>query len=129
MWSVSTILTGLYSFMNEAAPTLGSIQTSHYKKQQLAQVSLAYNVRDKTFCQLFPEYKELHDQREQEKNASSSSSLLSSVQEPASLTADVRHHHHHQQHHHHPRLELHGLLAGAAGLFAILSIVLAYRFF
>ena len=28
MWSVSTILTGLYSFMIESAPTLGSIETT-----------------------------------------------------------------------------------------------------
>ncbi|KZC04491.1 PREDICTED: ubiquitin-conjugating enzyme E2 J2-like [Dufourea novaeangliae] len=54
-WSVSTILIGLLSFMIEKSPTLGSINTSDYKKKQLAAQSLEYNLRDKMFCELFPE--------------------------------------------------------------------------
>ncbi|XP_064642515.1 ubiquitin-conjugating enzyme E2 J2-like [Lineus longissimus] len=53
-WSVSTILTGLLSFMLEKSPTLGSIETSDYTKRQLATQSLEYNLRNKTFYELFP---------------------------------------------------------------------------
>jgi ubiquitin-conjugating enzyme E2 J2 len=63
MWSVSTILTGLYSFMIETSPTLGSIDTTVSQKHKFASQSLAYNVRDSTFRKLFPEYVELHEQR------------------------------------------------------------------
>nr|BAT25225.1 host Ubc6 [Nitzschia sp. IriIs04] len=67
MWSVSTILTGLYSFMLETAPTLGSIETTTSKKHALARQSLEFNVRDPVFCRLFPEYVELHKQRLEER--------------------------------------------------------------
>ena len=54
-WSVSTILTGLLSFMLEKNPTMGSIETPDYKKKQLAKQSWSFNLNDKTFCKLFPE--------------------------------------------------------------------------
>jgi len=54
-WSVSTILTGLLSFMLEKSPTLGSIETSDYTKRQLAAQSGSFNLKDKLFCELFPE--------------------------------------------------------------------------
>ncbi|CAL7942175.1 unnamed protein product [Xylocopa violacea] len=54
-WSVSTILTGLLSFMIENSPTMGSINTSDYEKKQFATQSLEYNLKDKMFCELFPE--------------------------------------------------------------------------
>ncbi|NXC18009.1 UB2J2 enzyme, partial [Corythaeola cristata] len=54
-WSVSTILTGLLSFMVEKGPTLGSIETSEFTKRQLAAQSLAFNLKDKVFCELFPD--------------------------------------------------------------------------
>ncbi|XP_062821593.1 ubiquitin-conjugating enzyme E2 J2 [Anolis carolinensis] len=54
-WSVSTILTGLLSFMVEKGPTLGSIETSEFTKRQLASQSLAFNIKDKVFCELFPD--------------------------------------------------------------------------
>jgi len=60
MWSVSTILTGLYSFMIESSPTMGSIETSSATKRQLARQSLAFNVKDKHFSSLFPQYVELY---------------------------------------------------------------------
>jgi len=53
-WSVSTILTGLLSFMLEKSPTLGSIETSHYTKRQLAAQSGPFNLKNKIFCELFP---------------------------------------------------------------------------
>ncbi|KAJ9594876.1 hypothetical protein L9F63_013837, partial [Diploptera punctata] len=54
-WSVSTILTGLLSFMIEKSPTLGSIESSEYDKRQLARQSLQFNLHDKVFCELFPD--------------------------------------------------------------------------
>ncbi|XP_062871329.1 ubiquitin-conjugating enzyme E2 J2 [Trichomycterus rosablanca] len=54
-WSVSTILTGLLSFMVEKGPTLGSIETSDFTKRQLATQSLAFNIKDKVFSELFPD--------------------------------------------------------------------------
>lgn len=54
-WSVSTILTGLLSFMVETSPTLGSIETSEFQKRQLALRSGPFNLQDKIFCELFPD--------------------------------------------------------------------------
>lgn len=54
-WSVSTILTGLLSFMIEKSPTLGSIESADFDKRQLARQSLQFNLRDKVFCELFPD--------------------------------------------------------------------------
>ncbi|XP_050978880.1 ubiquitin-conjugating enzyme E2 J2 isoform X2 [Labeo rohita] len=58
-WSVSTILTALLSFMVENIPTLGSIKTSDFTKRQLSAQSLAYNLQDRVFCELFPELVEM----------------------------------------------------------------------
>lgn len=54
-WSVSTILTGLLSFMIEKTRTLGSIDSTDYDKRQLAYQSLQFNLQNKQFCELFPE--------------------------------------------------------------------------
>ncbi|KAI7842164.1 hypothetical protein COHA_004187 [Chlorella ohadii] len=56
MWSVSTILTGLLSFMVETQHTTGAISTPPAEKRKLARESLAYNVRNPTFRKLFPEW-------------------------------------------------------------------------
>jgi len=63
MWSVSTILTGLYSFMVETAPTLGSVETTESQKRRLAMTSLDFNVKDSTFCKLFPDLVEIQKER------------------------------------------------------------------
>ncbi|XP_066583247.1 ubiquitin-conjugating enzyme E2 J2-like [Prorops nasuta] len=73
-WSVSTILTGLLSFMLEKSPTLGSINTTDFQKKQFAAQSLEYNLKDKLFCELFPETvevikAELERRKELEKQA------------------------------------------------------------
>lgn len=57
-WSVSTILTGLLSFMLEKSSTLGSVETSESTKRQLASQSGQFNLNNKTFCELFPEVAE-----------------------------------------------------------------------
>lgn len=46
-WSVSTIIMGLLSFMNEDTPTSGSITTTNKMKRMYAQNSLAFNCKDK----------------------------------------------------------------------------------
>lgn len=54
-WSVSTILTGLLSFMIEKNPTMGSIETSEYEKKVLAKKSYDFNLNNKIFLELFPD--------------------------------------------------------------------------
>ena len=54
-WSVTTILTGLLSFMVEDTPTLGSLETSVFVKQNLAVCSRTFNLQNSTFCELFPD--------------------------------------------------------------------------
>ena len=54
-WSVATILTGLLSFMLEKAPTFGSVETSDFDKRQFAAQSHEFNLKNKTFRELFPE--------------------------------------------------------------------------
>jgi len=88
MWSVSTILTGLYSFMVESGPTLGSIETSAAQKRKLAAQSLEHNCRDKNFCRLFPEYVELWNEKKKlqplsESTTNNAAASVSSVAPPA----------------------------------------------
>lgn len=53
-WSVSTILTGLLSFMLEKTPTLGSVETSEYEKRCFATRSHEFNLKSKVYVELFP---------------------------------------------------------------------------
>ena len=57
-WSVGTILTGLLSFMLERSPTLGSIETSDAVKRRMAVQTHEFNLKDKLFCDLFPQMAE-----------------------------------------------------------------------
>jgi ubiquitin-conjugating enzyme E2 J2 len=63
VWGVSTILMGLYSFMLETAPTLGSVETSLEDKQRYAAESLEFNCRNPVFRSMFPDLVELHELR------------------------------------------------------------------
>ncbi|XP_059645465.1 ubiquitin-conjugating enzyme E2 34-like [Cornus florida] len=63
MWSVSSILTGLLSFMMDSSPTTGSVTTTVAEKQRLAKTSLAFNCKNSTFRKMFPEYVEKYEQR------------------------------------------------------------------
>lgn len=63
MWSVSSILTGLLSFMMDNSHTTGAITTTTAEKVKLAQASLAFNCKNLTFRKLFPEYVEKHRQQ------------------------------------------------------------------
>jgi ubiquitin-conjugating enzyme E2 J2 len=128
MWCVSTILTGLYSFMIESKPTLGSIETTYRKKQQLAASSLEYNVlNDKLFGQLFPEYVERYEREKKEELLKQQQSLTtpisSSTTSPASSLAQAV-----GRPHHLGGPLIHGFVATLAGLAAIVSIVWAVRF-
>ncbi|CAH8516644.1 unnamed protein product [Schistosoma rodhaini] len=53
-WSVSSILTGLLSFMLENTCTMGSVVTSTSTKKQLARSSGDFNLKSEIFCELFP---------------------------------------------------------------------------
>lgn len=53
-WSVGTILNGILSFMLEATPTVGSVETTLAQKRIYARLSHAHNRRDKLFKLLFP---------------------------------------------------------------------------
>ena len=66
MWSVGTILTGLLSFMNEAAHTTGSISSTKAEKRRFAKLSLESNLRNPMFRKLFPEYQEEFHRRKRE---------------------------------------------------------------
>ncbi|KAK6796081.1 hypothetical protein RDI58_009536 [Solanum bulbocastanum] len=64
MWSVSSILTGLLSFMMDNSPTTGSVSTTVAEKEKLAKASLAFNCKNPTFRKLFPEYVEKYEQQQ-----------------------------------------------------------------
>ncbi|KAK2969996.1 hypothetical protein RJ640_008336 [Escallonia rubra] len=63
MWSVSSILTGLLSFMMDNSPTTGSVTTTFAEKQRLAKSSLAFNCKNPAFRKLFPEYVEKYEEQ------------------------------------------------------------------
>ena len=122
MWSVSTIITGLISFMVEKAPTLGSIKTSDAQKKKYARTSLDWNVKDKTFQQLFPDLVVLQKQKLEERRlknphtSGNGNSGNTSSTSSDDLNLGVH------------EMEMQGMMAAMAGLFAILSIMFAMRF-
>lgn len=116
MWSVSTILTGLYSFMIETNPTLGSIETTADHKRKLATKSLEYNVKNSViFTKLFPEYVERHailmEERRQNPTIMSNNDPITLSSSAAGMPALPQ-----------------GLFMAMAGLVAVFSIVVAMRF-
>lgn len=54
-WSLSTILTGLLSFMLEEHNAVGSLQASDSVRRSYARKSLQFNRNDATFVELFPD--------------------------------------------------------------------------
>mmetsp|Transcript_71120 Transcript_71120/g.122217 ORF Transcript_71120/g.122217 Transcript_71120/m.122217 type:complete len:123 (-) Transcript_71120:388-756(-) len=69
MWSVSTILLGFQSFMLENDPTLGSVDASTRQRRALAQRSLAFNCKDKVFCEVFPHLFEIYEEQKRQEVA------------------------------------------------------------
>ena len=65
MWSVGTILMGLYSFMLEDSATYGSMQTSNGYKKKAATESLQFNCANKIFVSLFPELVEINTKQDE----------------------------------------------------------------
>jgi ubiquitin-conjugating enzyme E2 J2 len=61
MWSVSSILTGLLSFMLENQSTTGSISTTDSEKRALAQMSMNFNRKNPTFKKMFADVLEEFD--------------------------------------------------------------------
>lgn len=61
-WSARTVLLGLQSFMAEAAGTAGSVESTLGEKRSHAKRSLAYNMQEKMFVKLFPEYAAKHEE-------------------------------------------------------------------
>jgi ubiquitin-conjugating enzyme E2 J2 len=114
MWSISTILMGLCSFMLDDKPTTGSIETTVATKRKFAGESLEYNVKqDKLFCSLFPEYVELWEKREEERKAKLAELGLEDTREDAKkgfLTNTG---------------EVNDIYAFGAGIVAVLSILFA----
>ncbi|KAF0760232.1 Uncharacterized protein FWK35_00015303 [Aphis craccivora] len=85
-WSVSTILTGLLSFMLENKKTGGGIDMTDDERRQLAALSLESNIQDENFCELFPELtmkilKEIEKRNLDKANEEQSSSMDSSQPE------------------------------------------------
>jgi len=76
MWSVGTILMGLYSFMSEDQPTYGSIVTTDAFKRKAAQESLDYNCKNSTFASLFPELVELNEEEKKKKKLTGDSTVV-----------------------------------------------------
>ena len=69
LWSVGTILMGLYSFMQEATSTHGSITTSTAAKRKYSLTSLEFNCKDQNFKELFPDLYEVYKKQVIAKNA------------------------------------------------------------
>lgn len=53
-WTVSSILLGLHSFMNEDGVAAGAIVESNEVRRELAQKSKAFNLANPDFCRMFP---------------------------------------------------------------------------
>lgn len=120
MWSISTILRGLYSFMITNDPTLGSINnTSDSAKRKYAASSLEYNIKNTpTFVKLFPEYLERYEYQLKHKPEAETSDVEIL---PKPITRQIIGVGFLQDH-------IMQVMATMAGLVAIVSIVVAMRF-
>lgn len=118
MWSVSTILTGLYSFMLETNPTLGSIETTEKMKCKLAASSLEFNIKHTpVFSKLFPEYVERYkEELKHRREIPELSANNNTAPVVSSAVAAI------------PDRVPQAFMAIMAGVVAILSIVMAMRF-
>ena len=58
LWSVASVLTGVFTFMLDASPTAGSVVSTDAEKRRYAALSWEYNMRDPIVRELFPEHLE-----------------------------------------------------------------------
>lgn len=127
MWSVSTIITGLISFMVESAPTLGSIESTTAQKRSYAAQSLDFNCKDATFRKLFPDMVQLHQKRLEERIKAAGGKeqydemMQKKLRQDALVSGSRRKDNE-------GVLPMPGVMAGMAGIFAVLSILFAMRF-
>lgn len=119
MWSVSTIISGLISFMVENSPTLGSIQTDRSQKRKFARLSLDFNAKDPTFVKLFPELMDLHKKRVEMRIKSLGPRASASINHELTQITNTRKG---------GREEIHSFLVIAAGTLVLISILFAIRF-
>ena len=112
LWSTSTILLGLASFMLEEAVTYGSITSSTALKKQYADQSLAFNVKDTTFCALFPELVQVHKVNLEASRKANSTNNTSGKQSQSS-----------------PQSKLHDSSISGAFVVALIAFVLGSVFF
>ena len=90
LWSVSSILSGLQSFMLESAPTVGSVESSDATKRALAAKSLAHNLANPTFSKLFPHYAQIYaDQQAAEQLKASAAASSASAAASAAIEKTV----------------------------------------
>ena len=73
LWSVSSVLTGLYTFWLDSAPTVGSTTATLAQKRAFARDSWAFNKRDPIVRKLFPELLESPDPLPEVREAASGS--------------------------------------------------------
>lgn len=86
-WSVSTILTGLLSFMLEKSPTLGSVETTDEEKRYLAKQSLQFNLKNKVFVELFPDIvQQIQEElKHQQENALQAAAVTAQTEVPSNV--------------------------------------------
>ena len=87
MWSVSTILTGLNSFMVGNDPTTGSMEATTAQRRKLAAASMDWNVKDATFCKMFPEEAEEHKKVMAERRKNQPAAAAAATKDRRRLTA------------------------------------------
>ncbi|CEP02152.1 E2 ubiquitin-conjugating enzyme [Plasmodiophora brassicae] len=88
LWSVSSILSGLLSFMTDTAPTFGSVNTTTETKRHLAAISLETNLKNPVFVKLFPHYKEVY--RARQEAAAQNNDSNNESERPADLSPNKR---------------------------------------
>ena len=67
MWSVSSILKGIQSFMADNEITAGSIRTSEQEKKKLAKESVTWLVRNAQFGKVFAELIDTMEEEERKR--------------------------------------------------------------
>ena len=105
---------GLYSFMLDNKPTTGSVETSAAAKRKFSKESLSFNVKNKAFCSLFPEYVDLHEEREKQRKAKAAEEGANADGESKERNATSGR-----------GGEVNGIFALGAGIVALLSVLFA----